>query len=130
VNEHFSTRRAQRRLSWALVIALVPMVTFMGHWPTSVPLPGTNLYIVLPFAAPSTGTGSGDHQHEQHCHGNAAGCSDTPTAAGVSVGLVNQELALPVAAGAFIALAFALWLPASWRTDQPELQPPRFLLPA
>lgn len=102
------------------------MLTFMGHWPTSVAIPGTDLYVAVPFAGAEPGHGEATHHdHAKHCHGDAASCTDAPAAAGVSIALVTGLVTLPVAGG---LLSFALLVAAlplvAWSVA-PDRRPPR-----
>lgn len=102
------------------------MLTFMGHWPTSVAIPGTDLYLAVPFAGAEPGHGEATHHdHTKHCHGDVASCTDAPAAAGVTMALVAGMVTLPVAAG-LLALALTLAaVPLAARSVVPELRPPR-----
>lgn len=77
-----------------LLFALVPALTFFGHWPTlSLPIPGTDFYVGRPSAehgvhAHEHTTVQGDSDdHEAHCHASLATCmgssplGDAPVAA-------------------------------------------------
>jgi hypothetical protein len=129
-----SSARTRRRVSWALLAALLPMLTFMGHWPASLPIPGTDLYVSVPFAGAEqahsheagagAGAGADEASHEQHCHAGAAGCSDIPAAAGVSFGLMNQPVAF-VIGGLLLLMGVRWWQPRASTTISPVLQPPR-----
>ncbi len=119
----------RRRASWILVLALLPTLTFFGHWPAELSIPGTGYYLALPGAAPASVEGDG-HDHSRHCHADAASCSDVPAAAGVSFALLNESLALFGAAGLFVLLALRWWKPGEGFTPSPELEPPRALIRA
>lgn len=123
---------SQRAASFALIIALLPTLTFLGHWTLHIDVPGTNLYLVLVPAEPEsahTHTDTAEHEdggsHSQHCHTSAASCSDIPFTGASPFALINDSLAHLGEAGALIAIALALWRP--WRSLQiaPELLPPR-----
>jgi hypothetical protein len=134
VGMRLSSARTRRRVSWALLAALLPMLTFMGHWPASLPIPGTDLYVSVPFAGAEqahsheagagAGAGADEASHEQHCHAGAAGCSDIPAAAGVSFGLMNQPVAF-VIGGLLLLMGVRWWQPRASTTISPVLQPPR-----
>lgn len=123
-----SSARMRRRASWVLLAALLPMLTFMGHWPASLPIPGTDLYVSVPFAgaeqAHSHEAEADEASHEQHCHAGAASCSDIPAAAGVSFGLMNQPVAF-VIGGLLLLMGVRWWQPRASTTISPVLQPPR-----
>jgi hypothetical protein len=121
--------RTRQRLSWTLVVALFPMLSFMGHWPASIPIPGTDSYLSVPLAGhehdDDEHSEGGAHSHAQHCHGNASSCSDVPTMAGVSFGLMEQTLALAGVDALLLALVWASWTPRRPIALMPELRPPR-----
>jgi hypothetical protein len=117
-----SARRA-RLLSWLLLASLMPLLTFMGHWPASIPIPGTDAYLTVPLAGKAN---QGDHHdHSQHCHGGSASCTDAPAAAGISVALENEPLAVTFAAAVLVVALAAAWRPSFVRTLSPEHRPPR-----
>jgi hypothetical protein len=120
------TAAARRRALW-LFIALLPMLTFVGHWPTHVDLPGTNLYLTIPFAGPVDGAAAG-HDHSQHCHDDAAGCSKTPATAGVGFALMNESLALLGAAALMLAVAAVTRRAPNSCEYAPDPGPPRLAL--
>ena len=128
VGMRLSSARARRHGSWALLAALLPMLTFMGHWPASLPIPGTDQYVSVPFAGAeqphSHEAGADEASHEQHCHAGAASCSDIPAAAGVSFGLMNQPVAF-VIGGLLLLMGVRWWQPRASTTISPVLQPPR-----
>lgn len=108
----------------ALLFALLPMLTFMGHWPTSVAVPGTNFYVTIPFAGAHT-EGGDEHNHNQHCHGDSAGCSDVRAAAGVGVALLHDAVVHATGGGVLLLLALRWWIPAAGLSLIPDLRPPR-----
>lgn len=119
-----------RRASWVLFLSMLPMVTFLGHWPADFEIPGTRYYVGMPF------TGSHGHTHEandkddhsSHCHGDSASCSDVPAAAGVTFGLMNEAIALVASAAALFAVAKAARTALRENVLSPEPQPPRVSL--
>lgn len=121
-------RRAwQRRASWALFLALLPMLTFMGHWPEMVSIPGTQLYIRVPLAGHQVEQDhdGGHHDHAKHCHGDAASCTDAPAAAGVAIALMGSIVALPAAHALLLLGLIAGAVPLAALSVSPELRPPR-----
>ncbi len=109
-----------------LLIALLPMVSFVGHWPTHIDIPGTDLYVTIPFAGPVDGAEAGEHSHGGHCHEDAAGCSKTPSPAGVGFALMNESIMALGAAALLIAVAART---RGFRPDRdvlPETPPPRW----
>jgi hypothetical protein len=117
--------RNERLRSWLLLVALAPILTFMGHWPGSLPIPGTDLFVTVPFAGQAADSEGGEHSHGQHCHGDSDGCSDAPVAANVGLALLSTPLSPAGASGIFVALMLLWWQPKSSTAIGPELQPPR-----
>lgn len=118
----------QRKVSILLALSLVPMLTFMGHWPAAVPIPGTDQYLSVPFAGHASEEEEGAHDHSQHCHGDSASCSDVPALAGTSFALMEEVLAVFTAGGLLWAAALQWWMPLRPNSLLPELQPPRMAL--
>lgn len=126
---------APRFRSWALVVALLPTLTFLGHWTLQFDIPGTNLFVlVVPGeTAPDAhthdgGTQPGDnHSHEQHCHAGVASCSDIPFTGASPFALLNDSLAYLGACGALTVLAVLFWRPVASASVSPDLRPPRLL---
>lgn len=117
--------------AWALLIAFLPTLSFLGHWSLHVDIPGTNEYLVIVPGAP---TASGTHSHDgstetgdhgRHCHAAVASCSDIPLTGISAFALLNDSLAYLGAAGALIALAATAWQLRALNTIDPDLQPPR-----
>ncbi len=89
-----------------MLIALLPMVSFMGHWG-----PGDLLDAVTPAVLQQHDHGAHAHagseehaeQHLQHCHGRLAACSDLPYTGSATIGFLGTSI---------LALAAAL---ATWR---------------
>ena len=122
-------RARQQHASWALFLALVPMLTFMGHWPRVLPIPGTDSFVYVPLAGASH-EAEGHHDHSKHCHGDAASCTDAPAAAGVTNLLMHALVSLPgVTAVLFLGLLATVPAPAG-STIAPELRPPRAIAAA
>ena len=107
-----------------LLAALLPMLTFVGHWPAHLDIPGTDYYVALPFAAP-VHSHQTETDHGSHCHANSASCTDKPVGAGVGFALLNESLAMLGAAALLIAAAsFARRMPDSIELT-PEPGPPK-----
>ena len=117
--------RTQRRISILLALSLFPMLTFMGHWPAAVPIPGTDEYLSVPFAGQARQEEEETHDHGQHCHGDSASCSDVPALAGTGFALMQEVLAVFTAGGLLWAAALQWWKPLRPNSVLPELQPPR-----
>jgi hypothetical protein len=101
----------------------LPALTFLGHWPEQISIPGTNYYLAIPGTADVESTGA--HDHSQHCHADAASCSDVPATAGVSFAIMNETLGLIGAGGIFVLLALRWWVPGEGFNPSPEVKPPR-----
>lgn len=129
-----------------LLIAILPALTFFGHWPViTIPMPGAALDLTVPFVSeesayepagattPGTTTGSSSdaHEHAQHCHADAASCTDVPFAGASAFGLLNDPMAL-LGAGALLTIVIGTtWKPRRGAAIGPDLRPPRAsLLPA
>ena len=110
-----------------LLLAMLPMLTFMGHWPASFDIPGTSYYVGMPFtgAQGHSHEGGEGHDHSSHCHGDSASCSDVPAQAGVSFGLMTEAIALVVAAAVLFAVAKTARTILREYVLSPEPQPPR-----
>lgn len=117
----------QRRMALWLMLALLPMLTFFGHWPTHIDIPGTGLYLTVPFAGPIQDDAT-EHDHAQHCHGEASGCSKTPATAGVGFAIMNETIAALGAAALLVAVASRTRTLRAPRGVTPELPPPRTVL--
>jgi hypothetical protein len=127
VGRTLTSLRTRRRISVLLLGSLLPMLTFMGHWPTAIPIPGTDQYLSIPLAGHEEHQDGHEdgHSHAQHCHGNSASCSDVPAFAGVSFALMSEALTFGAAAAFLVAVALHWWRPRQPNTLLPELQPPR-----
>jgi len=123
VGVYIASAMVRRRFSWVLFLALLPSLSFFGHWPEQFAIPGTAYAIAIPGAA----GGAEAHDHASHCHAEAASCSDAPAAAGVSFALMNESLTLLVAGGVLVLLALRWWVPGEDHPLSPEPAPPRFL---
>lgn len=119
--------------SWALVVAILPTLTFLGHWTLHVDIPGTNLFVMVvpgqpePVHTHDAGQQDDGHSHEQHCHAGVAACSDIPFTGASPFALLNDSLAYLGACGALTVLAVLFWRPGTSANVSPDLRPPRFL---
>ncbi len=107
-----------------LAFALLPMLTFAGHWEPRIDIPFTNYYWGIPahtHAQPSTH----EHNHEGHCHGDSASCASKPVTSGVGFGLLRDTLLLLGASAIAFGITATTWKPAHWANVRPELQPPQ-----
>jgi hypothetical protein len=106
------------------------MITFVGHWPTTLDIPGTTYYVGKPFTGSHGHTHEADdrHDHSSHCHGDSASCSNVPSTAGVTFGLMSEVVALALAAGALVAVAVFARATLRENVFAPEPRPPRLAL--
>lgn len=72
-------------MRWLLLAAYLPALTFFGHWPLSIDIPGTSLYVGLPESGSSHEVG-----HESHCHASAGSSSDVPLTSPATVALLAE----------------------------------------
>lgn len=80
---------ARRHGGVALAVALLPSLLYLGHWSVRVDIPGTRYYLGTPAGA------SRDHDHTDHgdhCHGDVAGCSETPSLSTVPVAVLAESV--------------------------------------
>lgn len=109
------------RAAALLLAALLPMLTYFGHWPAvSIPIPGTGIAVAIPFAAEEA---PGDHH--QHCHGESAGCASSPGSVGLAVTLLAAAVAVAIPGGRLIPVPAA---PGGLRLQHlpiPDPAPPR-----
>lgn len=120
-----------------LVVALLPMLTFFGHWPAiEAAIPGTSYVARVPLTGPTYGSGqasthihtgeeSAPHDHSQHCHADVEGCSDTPVPGLSTVTMLQQELSYLGAATVACARCMAPASPLRPVTLVPLDPPPR-----
>lgn len=131
---------AVRRKGWAgvshkaasllLLVALVPTLTFLGHWTLHIDIPGTNLYVLLIPGEPEhthadASQPEDEASHSQHCHAGAASCSDIPFTGASPFALLSETVALLGEGAVLIAIALALWRPVRSLEVAPELLPPK-----
>ncbi len=126
MNQPGMPRKTEQRLAWLLLAALLPMLTFMGHWPATLPLPGTNFYLTVPLAgAAPNAQSAGSHSHGDHCHGESSECGDSGSSSSAGPAFLSERpIGLSLSA-ALIALALLWWRPADAASPGPELRPPR-----
>jgi len=132
---------ATERLRWRsrlLLFAILPTLTFLGHWPVlSVTVPGLALSLTVPFVSEETldhatpisgpvlGSSSDAQEHSQHCHANVATCTDIPFTGGSAFALLGEAVAFLGAAAILVALSMRPWRPTHESAVPPELRPPR-----
>jgi hypothetical protein len=85
-----------RRAALLLFAALLPMLTYVGHWPAfAIAIPGTAYELSLPFVAAETAAGD----HHQHCHADAADCSSGPGSVALAISVLAAGLAFRIPEG-------------------------------
>ncbi|PFG73166.1 hypothetical protein [Tepidiforma thermophila] len=114
--------RAHPRLAAVLLVALLPTLTYFGHWPAvAIPLPGTAAVLALPFASGETAAGD----HHQHCHADAAECSSGPGSFALAVSLLAAAIALALPGGPLLPVRAPTTRLALQHLPAPEPGPPR-----
>ena len=113
-----------RRMALWLLLSLMPMLSFAGHWPTHIDIPGTDFYLTVPFAGAVDAAETGEHSHGEHCHEDAAGCSKTPSTAGVGFALMHESIAALGAGALLIAVAARTRRLRADGVILPEIPPP------
>jgi hypothetical protein len=62
-----------------LIVALLPSLTYLGHWQQLVPPLASATYL------PDQARGQADHSHVDHCHEGPASCAEQPVLANASL---------------------------------------------
>lgn len=106
------------RAALVLLVSLLPMLTFFGHWPAiTVTLPGTAVALQLPFSGPPPGPAAGHSHvggdahahapgdHEAHCHASMASCAQTQVGGQAPVTVLLETVTLLLGAGTWLAMA-------------------------
>jgi hypothetical protein len=120
-----------RGLQVLLLIAILPSLTFLGHWGLQFDIPGSRLYVVLMPAPPEHEHDPAEEsKHEQHCHANAASCTDVPFTGASPFALLQSSVEHLGAMALLIAFSVAVWRPGRSLTIGPELQPPQRMVRA
>ena len=112
----------------ALLVAILPSLTFLGHWSLNLDIPGTDLYLTLIAASDhhDEHAGHDDPQaHTNHCHANAASCTDVPFTGASPFAFLHDSIAYLGAGALLVVLTLRAWRPWSALTVGPELRPPR-----
>ena len=113
---------AHPHLAAVLLLALLPTLTYFGHWPAiAIPIPGTADVLVLPFASGETAAGD----HHQHCHADAAECSNGPGSFALAVSLLAAAIALALPGGPLLPVRARVPRLALQHLPAPEPGPPR-----
>ena len=111
-----------------LLVAILPSLTFVGHWSLNLDVPGTDLYLTLIAAShhdDELARHDDQQAHTNHCHANAASCTDVPFTGASPFASLHDSIAYMGAAALLVVLAFGTWRPSSTLTVGPELRPPR-----
>lgn len=107
-----------------LFVALLPSVTFFGHWQVRVEIPGTDYYVGA--SQPQIDSHSEDgHNHASHCHENMATCSDVPFTGGATVAMLQDEVSVLHLLGLAHPSPLTEAVAHDAGARQPDLQPPR-----
>ena len=109
-----------------LLAALIPAISFMGHWPLRVSIPGTEYVVGLPAASHLHGD-TGTEDHSRHCHTSVATCSDTRVVADSSVAMLEAIVLALILSGMAHLCRVAATSRAVSHATSPELRPPRQL---
>ena len=85
-----STTRTERRATTLMVLvliaALLPSLTYLGHWEQLAPPDAVTVH--LPHHQPSESDGN----HANHCHEGAAGCAEQPVPSSADLLLAGIEI--------------------------------------
>ncbi len=113
-----------RRLALVLLVALLPTVSYFGHWPAlTLPIPGTAYVLTLPFSGEDAAPGD----HAAHCHGESAGCTSGAGAGTIALALLAAAIALVLPAGPLVPVPVGCSPRLRARYLRPEHGPPRTL---
>lgn len=124
-----AARRRSETFAWTLLLALVPMLSFFGHWEIRFDIPGTGYYFSWPTdSSDDHDDPASSHEHAGHCHGEVASCSGSPVTAAAPVALLSRDLVFPVADALLTPLLSAPWRPAGANVVIPDPPPPRLAL--
>lgn len=121
------SRRRRLQYAWILFYAILPTITFAGHWDVQVRFPGTATTVGFAPSHTHASSASGEAAaHSDHCHVDAAGCSDQPLVSGASVAHFRESLASAVVMGEVHGYFLATLVPPEGASVGPDLPPPRF----
>lgn len=107
-----------------LLVAILPSLTFLGHWALQFDIPGTNSYLVVVPGEAHDDSHTG-HSHEQHCHAGVATCTDIPFTGASPFALMHDAVFYLGASAVLIFLGLNTWRPRKSMTIAPLLEPPR-----
>ena len=121
--------RVAQGTRWAaalLILSLLPMQTYLGHWDLRIDIPGTDYYWGMPSAIQGSNT-TQEHvtNHGEFCRGDTASCAGTPAVAGASFGVMAMVVALLGTHARGRTVTGHAWMPPYARSVAPELLPPR-----
>jgi hypothetical protein len=116
-----SSRRALRRASLLLLLALLPALAYVGHWDQLLPSSATAPAAVHQHEAPSEPAPA--NEHADHCHEGVEDCG----AQGSAGALVSLSASFRAAAAPLARLAPAphVALPLEAASSAPLTPPPR-----
>lgn len=114
-------------MSLLMLAAILPTLTYLGHWELVVPLPGDQELTIIAAEGGHTHRHDDDHaaEHARHCHGDAASCSDAPFTGVSAFALLSAAVALLGTAGTAHEVPGGWWHPHRSNRVNPLLRPPR-----
>ena len=109
-----------------LLVAILPSLTFLGHFGISVDIPGTNSYVVLvPGGGHDDAHEGTTHTHESHCHASVATCTDVPFAGASPFALLHNAIVFLGATAVMIGVSLNAWRPRRVTVISPLRRPPQ-----
>ena len=109
-----------------LLVAILPSLTFLGHWSISIDVAGIDLTLIEAIPHEDEQAAHDDQPaHTNHCHANAASCTDVPFTGASPFALLGDSIAYLGAAAVLVVLLFGAWRPWATVTVGPEPRPPR-----
>lgn len=117
VNTTGIKRRATTLMALALVVALLPSLTYLGHWEQLVPPDAVTVY------PPHQQERQSDAHHSDHCHDGASSCAEQPVLASTGLLLDGTEISGPTQPGLAVS-ALNERAPSSFQPS-PLTPPPR-----
>lgn len=117
--------RLGQRLSWLLLLAMLPSWTLLGHVHLEFAVPGTALHVGLPGGHDGGGHGPDGEDHERHCHAAVASCSEVPFTGASAFLLMAEAAALVGMAGVRVLSGARPGGPLHGVAVAPDSPPPR-----
>jgi hypothetical protein len=124
--------RRNRQLAALLVLSLLPMLSYFGHWQFSVPIPGTDLAVGIPAGDGHHAEGHSHPGHDEdaashaaHCHAGPASCVDAPVAGIAAFAQLMEASLLVTAAGVLVLVLLDSERRPAGAPVSPDLRPPR-----